>query len=115
MKITPVLLTLILLALPAAGAVDPFYQSLLREGVLQYDRGDYAGSSRTLRIACFGMLDEPKATKETYGFHTAGWNVAPVVKQVVARIGPLLGVAPDEGRDVDLTDVLRYVRPEKGE
>ncbi|WP_380880082.1 peptidoglycan D,D-transpeptidase FtsI family protein [Sphingomonas sp. DBB INV C78] len=60
------------------------------------------------------MLDEPKATKETYGFHTAGWNVAPVVKQVVGRIGPLLGVAPDEGRDVDLTNVLQYVRPEKG-
>lgn len=66
------------------------------------------------RYVVIVMLDEPKATKETFGFHTAGWNVAPVVKQVVARIGPLLGVAPDEGRDVDLTDVLQYVRPEKG-
>ncbi len=66
------------------------------------------------RYVVIAMLDEPKATKETYGFHTAGWNVAPVVKQVVARIGPLLGVAPDEGRDVDLTGVLQYVRPEKG-
>ena len=27
------------------------------------------------------MLDEPKATAETYGFRTAGWNVAPVVRQ----------------------------------
>jgi tetratricopeptide (TPR) repeat protein len=56
-----VLLPLILLALPAWGAVDPFYASLLREGTQQYDRGDYAASARTLRIACFGMLDEPKA------------------------------------------------------
>ena len=27
------------------------------------------------------MLDEPKATPETYGFTTAGWNVAPVVSR----------------------------------
>ena len=27
------------------------------------------------------MLDEPKATAETFGFRTAGWNVAPVVQQ----------------------------------
>ncbi|SNS18992.1 cell division protein FtsI (penicillin-binding protein 3) [Sphingomonas laterariae] len=60
------------------------------------------------------MLDEPQPTKETYGFRTAGWNVAPVMKQVVSRIGPLLGVAPDENRDVNLTEVLQYVRPEKG-
>ena len=58
---TVVLIVLALLgALPAA-AVDPFYQGLLREGALLYDRGDYPGSARTLKIACFGMLDEPKA------------------------------------------------------
>lgn len=57
-----ILLLLLLVALPlSAAGVDPFYQSLLREGVLQYDRGDYAESARTLRIACFGMLDEPRA------------------------------------------------------
>ena len=39
------------------------------------------------------MLDEPKATKETYGFTTAGWNVAPVVSRTVSRIAPMLGVA----------------------
>jgi hypothetical protein len=61
MKRILVLLVLILPAPALFAAVDPFYQSLLREGALQYDRGDYAASSRTLRIACFGMLDEPKA------------------------------------------------------
>lgn len=66
------------------------------------------------RYVVVAMLDEPKSTKETFGFHTAGWNVAPVVKQVIARIGPLLGVAPDETRDVDLSEVMRSVRPEKG-
>ncbi len=61
MKSILILLVLTLMALPASAAVDPFYQSLLREGILAFDRGDYAGSSRTLKIACFGMLDEPKA------------------------------------------------------
>ncbi|HEX6783705.1 MAG TPA: penicillin-binding protein 2, partial [Sphingomicrobium sp.] len=41
------------------------------------------------------MLDEPKATPETFGFTTAGWNVAPVVSRTVSRIAPMLGVAPD--------------------
>ena len=50
---------LLLPAAPARAAVDPFYQSLLREGVQQYDLGDFGRSVRTLRLACFGMLDEP--------------------------------------------------------
>jgi len=64
MKSTTIFLAILLVALSAStvtAAIDPFYQSLLREGVLAFDRGDYAASSRTLRIACFGMLDEPKA------------------------------------------------------
>jgi tetratricopeptide (TPR) repeat protein len=52
-------LTLILIPPPARAAVDPFYQSLLREGIQQYDLGDFASSVRTLHLACFGMLDEP--------------------------------------------------------
>jgi len=64
------------------------------------------------RYVVIAMLDEPKATKETYGFHTAGWNVAPVIQGVVRRIGPLLDVMPDEGREVDLSQVLPYVHGE---
>ncbi len=40
------------------------------------------------------MLDEPKATPETHGFTTSGWNAVPVGAKVVARIAPLLGVEP---------------------
>ena len=29
------------------------------------------------RYAMVVMLDEPKGTADTYGFRTAGWNVAP--------------------------------------
>ncbi len=58
------------------------------------------------------MLDEPKATPETYGFTTAGWNVAPVVSKTVSRIAPMLGIAPDLRREPDMAEVLPYVHEE---
>lgn len=48
----------------------------------------------------FALLDEPKGTKETFGFASGGWVAAPVVKNVIMRTAPLLGVLPkweDEG------------------
>ena len=56
------------------------------------------------------MLDAPHATPETYGYTTAGWNVAPVVKKTVSRIAPMLGVTPDMNREPDMSEVLPYVR-----
>ena len=40
------------------------------------------------------MLDEPKATPETYGFATAGWNAVPTAGIIIERIAPMLGVEP---------------------
>ena len=40
------------------------------------------------------MLDEPKATPETYGFATAGWNAVPTAGKIIERIAPMLGVEP---------------------
>ncbi|MGH6783914.1 MAG: peptidoglycan D,D-transpeptidase FtsI family protein, partial [Sphingomicrobium sp.] len=60
------------------------------------------------------MLDEPKATAETFGFHTAGWNVAPVISKTVSRIAPMLGVRPDKRREPNLAEVLPYIH-EKAE
>ncbi|MDB5670098.1 MAG: peptidoglycan glycosyltransferase [Alphaproteobacteria bacterium] len=65
------------------------------------------------RYVVVAMLDDPKATKDTYGFHTAGWNVAPVVSRVVSRIGPVLGVAPDLGRDANMSEVMPFVHEAK--
>jgi cell division protein FtsI (penicillin-binding protein 3) len=56
------------------------------------------------------MLDEPKATAETYGFRTAGWNVAPVVSKTVSRIAPMLGIRPDKTREANLSEVLPFVQ-----
>lgn len=59
------------------------------------------------------MLDEPKATAETYGFRYAGWNVAPVVSQTISRIAPMLGVAPHMDREPDMSQVLPFVHESK--
>ncbi len=48
------------------------------------------------RYVVLVSLDEPQATKDTYGYATAGWNAAPTVGKIVARIGPMLGIAPSE-------------------
>jgi cell division protein FtsI (penicillin-binding protein 3) len=59
------------------------------------------------------MLDEPKATPETFGFTTAGWNVAPVVSRTIGRIAPMLGVRPDKNREPDMSQVLPFVHEAK--
>jgi cell division protein FtsI (penicillin-binding protein 3) len=61
------------------------------------------------------MLDEPKATPETFGFTTAGWNVAPVVSRTVSRIAPMLGVAPDINREPNMAEVLPDVQDAKAD
>ena len=61
------------------------------------------------RYVIVAMLDDPKATKDSYGFHTAGWNVAPVVSGTISRIAPMLGVHPDRTREPDMGQVLPFV------
>jgi len=46
------------------------------------------------RYVVFAVLDEPKGTEATFNFASAGWTAAPTVGRIVARIAPLLGVAP---------------------
>ncbi|MEM6475194.1 MAG: penicillin-binding protein 2 [Pseudomonadota bacterium] len=60
------------------------------------------------RYVVVAMLDEPRGTKASQGQRTAAFNAAPVVGRLVPRIGPMLGVRPDENRDVDISD-LRYL------
>jgi cell division protein FtsI (penicillin-binding protein 3) len=47
------------------------------------------------RYAVYMMLDEPHGNKNTYGYATAGWVVAPSAGKVIARVGPMLGLLPD--------------------
>jgi cell division protein FtsI (penicillin-binding protein 3) len=65
------------------------------------------------RYVVVAMLDDPKPTADTYGFHTAGWNVAPVVSRVIARTGSLLGIRPDDSRDANMSEVTSFVQDER--
>jgi len=46
------------------------------------------------RYTIFIMIDEPKGTKKSFGYATAGWTAAPAARRVIDQIGPLLGVKP---------------------
>jgi cell division protein FtsI (penicillin-binding protein 3) len=51
------------------------------------------------RYAVLLALDEPKPSRETYGYATAGWVAAPAAGELIARLGPMLGVVPVEATD----------------
>jgi cell division protein FtsI (penicillin-binding protein 3) len=40
------------------------------------------------------MLDEPQPTPQSHGYATSGWNAAPTTAAVIARVAPLLRIAP---------------------
>lgn len=69
------------------------------------------------RYMVYILLDDPKGTKKTYGFATAGWNAAPAVGRVIARIAPILGVpqydetSPDIRRAVEFAPTSTPVAP----
>jgi cell division protein FtsI (penicillin-binding protein 3) len=67
------------------------------------------------RYVVIAMMDEPQGTVATSGQRTAAWNAAPVVGRVVPRIGPLLGVMPDNTRDVDISELAPLVGNGEGE
>ncbi len=63
----------------------------------------------------FIMIDEPKGTKESYGFATGGWVAAPTVGRVISQIAPLLGIAPVDDNDQSINEKLRLPVAVKGE
>jgi cell division protein FtsI (penicillin-binding protein 3) len=62
------------------------------------------------RYVVIVMIDEPKGNAYSSGQRTAGWTAAPVVRKVVTRAGPMLGVFPDESRDVDVSELTPLLR-----
>ncbi len=61
------------------------------------------------RYVIFAMVDEPKPTKETFGYATGGWVAAPLVGRLVERVGPLLGVAPRENDNRIIEQMLANI------
>jgi cell division protein FtsI (penicillin-binding protein 3) len=88
--------------------------------------GGYAKHSIVATFACafpmdnpryvvIGMVDEPKGSAISRGQRTAAWTVAPAVGRAIARIGPMLGIVPDEGRDIDVSELTPLLWKAKGE
>ena len=62
------------------------------------------------RYLVFVMLDDPKATRSTYGFNAGGWNAAPVTSRVIKRIAPILGIYPSLDQDkFDKAPLIREI------
>lgn len=110
----------------------PGYEVLGKTGTAHRNTGrsGYNTSRRTTFVGAFPkskpkyiltvVMDDPKPSKETYGYATAGWNAAPVSGKIISRMAPLLGVQPifDNNEDNNFVRGLmpaKYVKQEKNE
>jgi cell division protein FtsI (penicillin-binding protein 3) len=87
------------------------------------EKSGAGGYSRTKNVSTFAaafpmdapryvvvtMLDSPTATAESRGQRTAGWTAAPVAGRIILRTGAMLGVTPDEGRDIDVSELAPLI------
>jgi cell division protein FtsI (penicillin-binding protein 3) len=83
------------------------------------EKPSFGGYSKTVNVSTFAgafpmdapryvviaMLDSPKGSAASSGQTTAAWTAAPVVGKVVARTGPMLGIFPDQMKDIDVSDI----------
>jgi len=53
------------------------------------------------RYVVLALLDEPKGIPETHGYATGGWVAAPIVKNVVRQIAPMVGIEPSAQVEAD--------------
>ncbi|WP_343609915.1 penicillin-binding protein 2 [Novosphingobium sp.] len=67
------------------------------------------------RYVVISTLDEPQRNAATSYQRTAAWNAAPIVGRLIPKIGPLLGVMPDETRDIDISDIAPLIANGEGE
>ncbi len=67
------------------------------------------------RYVVIVMVDEPSGNQASSFQRTAGWTAAPVVAKLVPRIGPMLGVIPDDRRDVDVSELMPLLWKAPGE
>ena len=55
------------------------------------------------RYVIIAIIDEPKGTKESYGFATGGWVAAPAVSGIVTRMASVIGIKPNNTFEIDKT------------
>jgi len=67
------------------------------------------------RYVVIAMMDSPKRVEANQFQTTAAYTAAPVVSRVIARTGAILGVIPDERRDVDVSELRPLIWRAPGE
>lgn len=74
-----------------------------------YDKGKRRSSfmgffpAEAPKYAVYVMVDDPKGTKESYGYATAGWVAAPAVGRVIESIVSIEGMKPQESDELGHT------------
>ncbi len=53
------------------------------------------------KYVVFAMLDEPQGIKETFNLRTAGMTAAPMVGNIIRRVGPMMGIKPTETEEIE--------------
>jgi cell division protein FtsI (penicillin-binding protein 3) len=53
------------------------------------------------------LVDEPHGNKDSHGYATAGWTVAPATSRIIERIAPLLGVTPVDENSPEIVKSLQ--------
>ncbi len=69
--------------------------------------------SESPHYALYIMIDEPKPTKDTYGYATGGWVAAPAVRKTIESMVAILGMEPQEPKDDLKGSLARYVPPKE--
>lgn len=60
----PAAILIVSISVSTAEAQHPFYDNLAREGAVALEREDWSTAAETLRVAAFGLLDEPALLAE---------------------------------------------------
>ncbi len=47
------------------------------------------------KYALLVVIDDPKASKETFGYTTAGWNAVPISRNIISAVAPQLNIKAD--------------------
>ncbi len=88
---------------PVIGKTGTAYQSEGKKGYGKRNKRTTSFIGGMGKYAILVMLDNPQGIPETHNFTAAGWNAAPVAKNIMSRIIPLLDVPPI---DTEIEDEL---------
>jgi cell division protein FtsI (penicillin-binding protein 3) len=77
-----------------ADKVNPNGRGYLRNAVIASFLGVFP--LERPRYLVLVMLDDPRGDESSHGLRYAGYTAAPVVREIIARSGPILGIAPSD-------------------